>query len=169
MRKTYILGAGFSKAIANAPTQREIWTYIDDVYREFINRSDIPNDHKKNRISWYHQLNNFINKLEELSLERFSNISNDYEYIETEIRENLEYLLTFIDLHIHAPKIKFFKKGTDTEPYPLIPIKETNKRELESIRGILNTYLYLVFEKLEGNAYASKFAKSLLEGSVSLW
>ncbi len=45
MRKTYILGAGFSKAIANAPTQREIWTYIDDVYREFINRSDIPNDH----------------------------------------------------------------------------------------------------------------------------
>jgi len=99
-----------------------------------------------------------------LSKIRFNAISENYKCITTELRENLEYLLTFIDLHINAPDINFVNiRPVSTESYPLIPIKEIDRTELEFIRGCLNTYLYLVFERLKMNSYASKFTQIINE------
>jgi len=157
-KRTYLLGAGFTKEIADGPLQTELWQKFEQSYQYEKNRTDVPDEHKENRICWFDKLCEFINKLENLGLKRFDHIAHNYDSIETEIKNNIEYILTLIDLHTSSNvKINFHRTGVHTEP--LIPFEFTDKTELENIRGIINTYLFLSLNKLECNEMATRFAK----------
>jgi len=161
VRRTFLLGAGFSKAVADGPLMNELWSYIEKAFRFEKNRGDISIEDNL-RIKWFKDLDDFIKKLEKQSTIRYKNL-NGYQ-IKVDIRENLEYLVSLLDLHVvgshrPGPKIHFKKEGSHIDPSPAIPLVFTSKQELEGIRNILQTYFYLVFFKLSGNALADNFAE----------
>jgi len=165
--RAFLLGAGFSKAIADGPLINDLWSYIEGAYKREENRTDVkPED--KLRVKWFNDLNNFITRLEEEATSRFRSLDPSYK-ISTEIRENLEYLVTLIDLHLSGPNVRFEKKGSDIQPYPVIPLGFTSQTELEGIRNILQTYFYLVFVRLEGNSLDIEFSKiiSPIDGIIT--
>jgi predicted transport protein len=157
INRTYLLGAGFSKAVADGPVMKELWCHIEKAYKREKSRTDVSPKYKGARIEWFNDLNNFITKLEKEATSRFENC--DSYKITTEIKENLEYIFTLIDLILTGPHILFEKAGSQVEPYPAIPFRFTSKSELEGVRNILQTYFYLVFVRLEGNILATKFSK----------
>src|SRR3990170_95869 len=155
--RTFLLGAGFSKAVADGPIMKELWCHIEKAYEKERSRTDVSPEDKELRVNWFNNLNKFMTKLEEEAIRRFNQYN--FDNVHVEIKENLEYLFTLIDLHLEGPNIRFEKKGSHIEPYPAIPLPFTSKTELEGIRNVLRTYFYLVFVKLEGNILAKKFSK----------
>lgn len=106
--RTFLLGAGFSKAVADGPLMKDLWRYIERACKREENRTDVkPED--KLRVKWFNDLNNFVIRLENETTTRFENL-NSYK-ISTEIKENLEYLITLIDLHLNGSKVRFEKKA----------------------------------------------------------
>ncbi len=154
-KRTFLLGAGFSKAIADGPTMKELWSYIENAFEyERKNRCKIS-DQDNPRIKWFEDLDNFIKKLEKQSTTRFEHFK-DYQ-MKVDIRENLEYLITFIDLHLSGPKVHFEKEGSYIDPYPAIPAFIC-KKELEGARNVLQTYLYLALVNLKAKTSGNQFA-----------
>jgi len=152
-----LLGAGFSKAVADGPLMKELWCCIERAYKREKSRKDLNPEDKELRANWFNNLNNFIIRLEKEATSRFEKYDSDK--ISTEIKENLEYLITLIDLHLNGPNIRFEKKGSNIQPHSAIPWWFTSKTELERIRNIIQTYFYLVFVRLKGNILAKKFSK----------
>ncbi|MFW6016468.1 MAG: SIR2 family protein [bacterium] len=148
-KRTFLFGAGFSKAVAKAQTMKEIWGSFEKIYEKEKRASS------NNRVSWFNKLDNFIKNIEELA---YKQLTKDINKIEEGIRENLEYLFTLIDMHtLYNADFNFgSKKSIDS--YPVIPFEFTNKDELAEIRTILLTYLYITFEQVEGNQLLNEFA-----------
>ena len=157
INRTFLLGAGFSKAVADGPLMKELWCCIERAYKREKSRKDLNPEDKELRANWFNNLNNFIIRLEKEATSRFEKYDSDK--ISTEIKENLEYLITLIDLHLNGPNIRFEKKGSNIQPHSAIPWWFTSKTELERIRNIIQTYFYLVFVRLKGNILAKKFSK----------
>lgn len=83
-----------------------------------------------------------------------------HEYnLRVDIRENLEYIFTLIDLHINGPKVYAKRKGSHIDPLPAIPCSSIRSGDLESVRKNLQTYIYLVLNRLKFNELAEKFAR----------
>lgn len=93
-KRTFLLGAGFSRAVANAPLMNELWSKIEKVY----NKEKTKN--KRNREKWYKDLSNFIDMLEYSAKNNIDRLFDEKHKIDGGIRNNLEYLYTLIDLHI---------------------------------------------------------------------
>jgi len=161
MSKTYILGAGFSKAVANGPILKDLWSYIENARLFEEQRPDVPKKFRRHRIDWFDELDDFLNNIEEEAKKRFINIKDQSLNITTQLRENLEYLFTLIDLHANAPNIIFNKPNVDIKSYPLIPLQFTSRNQLRKISGILSLYLYLVFVKLKNSQLSWDFAKKI--------
>src|SRR4030066_78901 len=106
--RTFLLGAGFSKAVADGPLMKELWCCIERAYKREKSRKDLNPEDKELRANWFNNLNNFIIRLEKEATSRFEKYDSDK--ISTEIKENLEYLITLIDLHLNGPNIRFEKK-----------------------------------------------------------
>lgn len=159
-QRAFLLGAGFSKAVADGPLMNEIWDYIVKAHENEKDRK-VSIIGKNKRLNWFNKLDDFIKRLEGEATLGFD--KSNFDEIRVEVRENLEYLFTIIDLHLSGPKIKFEKKGWDTEPYPAIPFSFTNRTELREIKSYLLTYLYIIFEKLRGNNLIDRFAGGVID------
>lgn len=149
-KRTFLLGAGFSKAVANAPLMEDLWSKIEEVY----NKEKAKN--KINRIKWYDDLNEFIDMLEYNAKTNVKRLFGEKHIIDGGIRKNLEYLYTLIDLHIiGVPGFNIIKEGVNVEPFPIIPFgcnRYYIPAKLVQIRDILTTLLYIVFVNLESKS-----------------
>ena len=145
--RTFLLGAGFSKAVANGPVMTEIWSRMKERYEQEKNRRTSVDNL---RIQWFEDLDSKLNKLESLLTNRFKR----YDNIRVQLRENVEYIFTLIDLSLSAPQIE--KNGSPVS-YPAIPIP-FSKSELEGMKTHLQTFLYLILVNLKGSHLANKFA-----------
>lgn len=159
-QRTFLLGAGFSKAVADGPLMNEIWDYIVKAHENEKNRK-VSIIGKNKRLNWFNKLDDFIKRLEGEATLGFD--KSNFDEIRVGVRENLEYMFTIIDLHLSGPKIKFKRKGWDIEPYPAIPLSFTSRTELREIKSCLLTYLYIIFEKLRGNNLIDKFAGGIID------
>jgi len=158
--RTFLLGAGFSKAVADGPLLKDLWCYIEKAYKREKNRTDISQEDKKLRMDWYDYINEFITKLEKAAISRFRGRKFGHEYNPSvDMRENLEYVFTLIDLHRDGPLVRFERKGADVQPYPAIPFQFITRDELDGVRRNLQTYIYLVLNRLKFNELAEKFAE----------
>ncbi|MDH4222849.1 MAG: hypothetical protein OEV55_04830 [candidate division Zixibacteria bacterium] len=158
-QRVFLLGAGFSKAVADGPLMNVIWDYIEKAHENEKNRK-VSIIGKNKRLNWFNKLDDFIKRLEGETTLGFD--KSNFDEIRVGVRENLEYLFTIIDLHLSGPKIKFKRKGEDIEDYPAIPLIFTNRDELKEIKYYLLTYLYIIFEKLKGNNLVDEFANKIM-------
>jgi hypothetical protein len=156
-QRTFLLGAGFSKAVADGPLMNEIWNYIEEAYKNEKNRK-VSITGRNKRLEWFIRLDDFMKRLEGEAICYFN--KKDFGEIQVGIRENIEYLFTLIDLHLFSssPEIKFKKEGEDISPYPVIPFRFTDKFELEEIKSYLLTYLYIILVNLKGNDLVDEFS-----------
>jgi len=147
--RIFLFGAGVSKAVAGAPVMNELFARMEERYEYEKKRSDCPEGN--NRVFWFERIQEFINKLERAAKKRFSHIGrNEGIKVKSNIRENIEYLITLMDVHAeYSAMFKFGQAGVNWDPYPFIPIDCTSRDEIKEIRSYLTTYLYLCLCSLE--------------------
>jgi len=148
--RTFILGAGFSYAIAKAPLMHQLWDFFEEAYHEekSKNNSNI-------RTCLYEKLEKFINKIEESAKNRFKEKNN----ISSDVKQNLEYLITLMDIHSeYSANLNFNFSNADVTPYPVIPLPFTNQGHLKELKDAISTYLYIVLEKLKENELLHEFS-----------
>lgn len=151
-RRTFLLGAGFSKAIADGPTMKELWLRMEKRFEfEKHRRTEFGNL----RIEWFEQLDSNLKKLESISNTTFGHVKE----IQVKLRENLEYVFTLIDLSLSAPKLY---KENSTFTYPAVPIP-FSKGELVGMKKNLQTFLYLILVDLKAKSLGIQFANSVSE------
>lgn len=155
--RTYLLGAGFSKAVADGPLMYELWEFIKREYELQLTRKVPKKNWLDNRRNKFIRLKAFVENLESESKLRFSQLN--FDSISTNIRTNIEYLLTLIDLFLEGPEVSFEKEDSDVEPYPMIPFQNTSRLDLQHLKSAFKTYMYLIFHKLQSNELAELFAK----------
>ncbi|MCL5035473.1 MAG: SIR2 family protein [Chloroflexi bacterium] len=160
-KRTFLLGAGFSNAVADGPLMKDIWSNIEKVYEKEKKRV-VSQGRINYRLKWFEKLESFIKELEEKSIENFMHY--DFDYSKVTIKENIEYLFTLIDLHLSGAEVQFEKAGSDIPPYPAIPFS-MSERELKERKSHLITFLYIVLEGLKGNNFADEFAGIIDEKS----
>jgi len=148
-KRVFIFGAGVSKAVAGAPVMNELFARMEERYEYEKKRSDCPEGN--NRVFWFERIQEFINKLEGAAKKRFSHIErNEGIKMKSNIRKNIEYLITLLDMHAeYSAMFKFEQADVDWDPYPFIPIGCTSRDEIKEIRSYLTTYLYLCLCNLE--------------------
>lgn len=159
----FIFGAGVSKAVAGAPVMKELFLKMKERYEHEKRRLDCP--HGNNRIMWFKMLQAFIEKLEIEARNRFGQIEKKKSVkITNTVRENIEYLITLLDIHTeYSARFEFKKPDVDVSPYPFTPLANTSREVMEEIRGHLATYLYLSLCGLDDNNYIlSKFFREEL-------
>lgn len=154
MPKTFLLGAGFSKAVANGPLMDKMWKSFEIQYQKERKRTDLPADN--NRVHWFESIEKFVDDLEQVAIERFNTNNNDE--IKTSIKKNIEYLFTLIDLLMSGPGVYLHNEEVSlVNPLPIVSLKE-----LKEIRSRLLTYLYIVLSNLNENGLAEQFSKKIL-------
>lgn len=153
--RTFIIGAGFSSAVATAPLMHELWNYFESVYEREKEKKGL-----NKRVELFEELENFINEIETAAKERFKQKDNIF----GGVRENLEYLLTLMDIHHeYSARFEFYKPNADMIPYPVIPLPYTNKNHLERLKNAVSTYLYIIFQSLKENELLMKFSSLVKE------
>lgn len=166
--RTFWLGAGFTKAVAGGPLTNELWSKIVDAYNKQKNRDDISEEHQQlnKRIKYFNEIKDFIITIDKEAVSKYPSINNREYAIckKSKIIENLENLLTLIDLFIDAKLISVNRNGIETNqlryiPFPINLPKNLGYNQLQSIRDSFITYLYLVFHELELDKIAYDFAK----------
>jgi len=164
-----MFGAGVSKAVAGAPVMKELFSRMEERYGHEKKRCDCP--HGNNRIMWFNMLQVSIKKLEIEARKRFGQIEKrERVKITNTVRENVEYLITLLDIHTdYGAMFEFKEFGADWSPYPFIPLANIGRGEMEEIRGHLATYLYLCLCGLDdNNSILSKFFVEQLRPSDHL-
>jgi len=162
--RVFVFGAGVSKAVAGAPVMKELFLKMKESYEH---EKKLPDPLvKDSRISQFKSIDRFINKLEEKPRKPFSESKGDEDIrikANTGIRENIEWLITLIDINTdYAPMFEFEKPGVDVSPYPVMPLEGISTKEMDHVRGCLMTYLYLCLCNLEDrNGILEKFSKEL--------
>jgi len=146
-----MFGAGVSKAVAGAPVMKELFSKMEERYEDERKRPDCAEGN--NRIAWFKMIQKFIEKLEGEAKKRFGQIEKRKDVqITNTVRENIEYLITLLDMHTeYGARFEFEEFGADWSSYPFIPLANTSREEMEEIRGHLATYLYLCLCGLDDN------------------
>lgn len=144
--RTFLLGAGFSKAVADGPLMIEIWSWIENAYKQEKNRQISGGN---NRLKWFAHLKDFKAQIERQATQGFPK-----DEIESVEKIDIEYLFTLIDLKLMGPHVHF-KKETKSKTYD----PATSDFQLRETKDYLLTYLYLIFERLKGNHLGDKFAR----------
>ena len=105
MNKCFVLGAGFSKAVAGLPLMREI-------VRGFWNLRDDPKNSKNTAlIERCERVKEFLDGLKQQALTQWiePNPLNKNKALESDYAENLETVLSQIDLHMSSPPVARFE------------------------------------------------------------
>ncbi len=151
--RTFIIGAGFSLATAGGPLMSELWCFIKKAYEK---EKELGNS--QYRIELYKELNKFINEIEDKTKTLLQ--EEDRKCIDGGIRENLEYLLTVLDLHDgHSARFSFKMPGKDVEPFPIFLIDDMSPYTIIRLKDAILLYLYIALEGLEGNKELGKFTE----------
>lgn len=138
MSKCYIVGAGFSKAVAELPVMKDMVSTFKNVLE-----SQRTLGHR-NRIIWGERLLSYLDYLETEFFRKPCIDSEDGRTYETcNFKENLEALVSFIDLNlsgnIRATLIDEQGRRTDFTKDSLF----WNYTDLGELRRCIQTYLYL--------------------------
>src|ERR1035437_1169952 len=142
-----VLGAGFSKAVANLPITKE----MINAFKGEIEKQRLLNN--KNREIWGKRLLNFINKLENEFLKTpYANAEEGGTILESNYSENFEGLCSFIDLNLAFEvqarcENKGVKAGLSGKPL----FVNCTSAELKQIRGDLGEYLFLTLINNKSN------------------
>ena len=138
MGKCYILGAGFSKAVSDLPVMKDLtagfWA---------IRRKEHKHGHN-NRVAWGDQIEDYLRYLEtEFFVNPCIDVMNGESYSECNFQENLEALISFIDLNtsgeIRATRIDKTGRAFNFAKPSLF----WNFTDLDELRTCLQTYIFL--------------------------
>ncbi len=164
MGKCYILGAGFSKAVSNLSVMK-------DLTKKFW---DIQNKEKKiahnNRVSWGDKIQDYLLFLEnEFFVKPCIDIKNGETYRECDFQDNLEALISFIDLNTSGEiKARVTDKDGNTSNFSKSSLF-WNFTDLSELRACIQTYIYLALIKPEIKKDVLKlFIKKLKERDVKI-
>ncbi len=160
MSKCFVLGAGFSKAIANLPLMKELTAAFQSVRaREEVNGNT-------NRVFWADRINNYLYYLEnEFFVKPCVTNTPGRTYRDCNFKENIEALLSFIDLNlsgqIRATVIDANGEKADFTKSSLF----WNFTDLGDLRGAITTYIYLslIHPEVQQNVMES-FVRLLNDG-----
>ena len=138
-QKCIILGAGFSKAIADLPVTNGMFNSFKKVLEE---QQLLGHE---NRVNWGMRIFDFIEYLQRLYLEEpYSRAEKDGKIIKSNYYENFEAICSIIDINLLSEVHALCEsKGltSDLSNKPLFINKTTS--ELKQIRGWIGTYLKL--------------------------
>jgi hypothetical protein len=153
--RCYVLGAGFSKAVADLPLMKKLVSKFKDI-REHEKKLD-----HNLRVRWGDRLLSYIDYLEnEFFRKPCIDIKNGETYRNCNFKENLEALVSFIDLnlsgHIHATRVDKTGKTSDYTKRCLF----WNYADLDELRRCIQTYLYLA---LIGPSVETPLLRSFIE------
>jgi len=97
--RVFIFGAGVSKAVAEAPLMKELFSKMKERYEYEKRRKDLPEGN--NRVLLFEKIEEFMEKLESEAKRRFNQIKKNEKnlQIRSRIREDIEYLITLLDIH----------------------------------------------------------------------
>jgi hypothetical protein len=160
-----VLGAGFSKSIANLPTTIDLLNAFNNVK---ITQENLGHT---NRVSWGEEIFKFINYLQKFYLdEPYSRAEKDGRIITANYYENFEALCSLIDLNlqseVHALSESDGQKS-DLSGKPLFLNKTIS--QLKQIRGWIGTYMKLALISAEVNEIVlDKFYNQYLDNSDSV-
>lgn len=141
--RVFVFGAGVSKAVAGAPVMSELFSKMKERYEQ---EKSLPDGLERNmRIREFKRIQEFIEKLERKAKKRFGEIEKKGGItIKRGIRENIEYLITLLDIHTeYGAMFEFEKLDADVSPFQIIPLEGVGRDEMAEVRSCLNTYLYL--------------------------
>lgn len=143
MSRLFIIGAGFSKAIANAPVAnnmlKAIWQKSLLADEEYKHRGDWPIDRSafiKILTYFHYSIQELIHWLEENDNHKILN-KNFEDFLES---LNIEFVCSYLDLlskHYFIPKVK----GVDMQGCPIPYIHSFHKDELESALKFINHHM----------------------------
>ena len=139
MSKCYILGAGFSNAVSGLPVMKELTKAFWQVLEQEKNKGH------NNRTFWGNRIRHYFEFLENDFFVRPC-ISGKYEnYEECNFQENLEALISFIDLNVSGEiTASVIDKDGNRGSYSK-PTLFWNFTDLEELRTCIQTYIYLAF------------------------
>lgn len=153
MKTCLVLGAGFSKSVANLPITKEMISKFKLVMKE---QEDAGH---KNRIGWCNAILEFIQRMEEEYLIKpYSRASKGGKILSSNYSENFEALCSIIDLNLSFEVEASTEENgitSDLSGKPLF-LNHYTTSELKALRGYIGTYLYL-------SLINSKLNESLLE------
>lgn len=148
--RTFVFGAGVSKAVAGAPVMKDLFREMKKRYEYDKSKVDTPLV-ARNRVCLFKRLLSLIEKMENFALKPYTRLkesSNDR--VEVKIRENLEYLITFLDMSIqYAPPVELKEGGLLLDSLPSVPFSGISSRQMQDARDAINIYLYLCLSRLE--------------------
>lgn len=142
MGKCYILGAGFSKAVSNLPVMKDLAKTFWDI------RNQENQLGHNNRVAWGDKIREYLLYLEtEFFVKPCINTKNGDIYKECNFHENLEALISFIDLNISGEiKARVTDKNGNTSSYSKRSLF-WNFTDLDELRTCIQTYIYLALIK----------------------
>ena len=140
MRKCFVLGAGFSKAVANLPLMRELTQKFWDVLEKEKGLGH------NNRVSWGEKVKEYFDSLEyEFFRKPCIGIGDSYSYCN--FQENFEAILSFIDINlsgeIRARKISKNGEKSDYTKSHLFSNYGDSQGGLRELRSLIETYTFL--------------------------
>lgn len=142
MGKCYILGAGFSKAVSNLPVMKDLAKTFWDI------RNQENQLGHNNRVAWGDKIQEYFLYLEEeFFVKQCIDTKNGETYKECNFQENLEALITFIDLNTSGEiKARVTDKNGNTSSYSKRSLF-WNFTDLDELRTCIKTYIYLALIK----------------------
>ena len=159
--RVFFFGAGVSKAAAGAPVMKELFLKMKQRYEQEKKLSDPLV--RNSRINEFKSIEAVINKLEGRTKKGLSESKGGKDIkikADTGIRENIEWLITLIDMNTdYVPMFGFEKLGVDVSPFGVNPLG-ISREKMEHVRSCLNRYLYLCLSDLKDEKdILSKFFK----------
>ena len=144
MGKCYILGAGFSKSVSNLPVMKDLAKTFCDI------RTQENQLGHTNRVVWGDRIRCYFRYLETEFFEKpCINTENGETYKECNFQENLEALISFIDLNASGEiKATVTDKNGSTSSYSKSSLF-WNFTDLDELRTCIETYIYLALIKPE--------------------
>ncbi len=144
MGRCFILGAGFSKAVSNLPVMRDLTkTFWDIRSREALLG-------RCNRVRWGDRIQDYLRHLETEFFEKpCIDTENGETYTECNFQENLEALVSFIDLNASGEiKATVTDKNGRASSYSKSSLF-WNLTDLDELRTCIETYIYLALIRPE--------------------
>ncbi|MCL5038071.1 MAG: SIR2 family protein [Chloroflexi bacterium] len=165
-RRTFLLGAGFSKAVADGPLMGEIWERMKQAHEREKSRK-----YGRSRVKWFETIKSNIDQIENAARKYFGN--SELSSIFSDLKDNIEKLYTILDLHLLSDslinsekenvKILWDKLPSRFTSILLIPIG-LSVDELKEMRSRLNAYLYLILVNLMPNELSAAFSE-IIDGN----
>jgi len=140
--RIFIIGAGFSKAIADAPLANDLFR---EIYENFLK----DYDDSPRRFSEFSIFSKIVNHLQTQIIPSANALKKDGTNIKQLRRPfkwyplNVEYLISLIDLNIQSPH-QFKSNNADLSLYNVPYIKGLKELELKEVKNLIKHYIVKV-------------------------